>query len=325
MNNFKKIGLTALAGSLVATTSAMAGSLSASGSASMGLTNVTSSQATTDSNAVTAGNGWTMANSVTFAGSGDLDNGMSISVSFEIDHGAAAGTGPMDSHSLTLGMNEMGTLTFAGHGGSTVMGAWDDKTPTASDEAWDVNDNNAAAADDGGGDNSFWYTNTIADSINVYASYTNQSAALGAESYSDIGISYTGVEGLTIAYGEGENKQTAGSYDEQSTTWITYAYGPLTVGYQTSDSDVEGGVSSDADSVAYSASYAVSDDLSVSYSMHEFEYGNTSLSDQESSGFSASYTMGSISITAALNQTDNVAGESGADEEGYNVNFAFAF
>ena len=59
--------------------------------------------------------------------------------------------------------------------------------------------------------------------------------------------------------------------------------------------------------------------------MHEFEYGNTSLSDQESSGFSASYTMGSISITAALNQTDNVAGESGADEEGYNVNFAFAF
>ena len=325
MNNFKKIGLTALAGSLVATTSAMAGSLSATGSASMGLTNVTSSQATTDSNAVTAGNGWTMANSVTFAGSGDLDNGMSISVSFEIDHGAAAGTGPMDSHSLTLGMNEMGTLTFSGHGGSTVMGAWDDKTPTASEEAWDVNDNNAAAADDGGGDNSFWYTNTIADSINVYASYTNQSAALGAESYSDIGISYTGVEGLTIAYGEGENKQTAGSYDEQSTTWITYAYGPLTVGYQTSDSDVEGGVTSDADSVAYSASYAVSDDLSVSYSMHEFEYGNTSLSDQESSGFSASYTMGSISITAALNQTDNVAGESGADEEGYNVNFAFAF
>ena len=201
MNNFKKIGLTALAGSLVATTSAMAGSLSASGSASMGLTNVTSSQATTDSNAVTAGNGWSMANSVTFAGSGDLDNGMSISVSFEIDHGAAAGTGPMDSHSLTLGMNEMGTLTFAGHGGSTVMGAWDDKTPNAFEEAWDVVDNNGAAADDGGGNNSFWYTNTVADSINVYASYTNQYAAQGAESYSDFGVSYTGIEGLTIGYG----------------------------------------------------------------------------------------------------------------------------
>ena len=55
MNNLKKIGLTALAGSLVATTSAMAGSLSATGSASMGLTNVTQSQGTTDSLSNTSG------------------------------------------------------------------------------------------------------------------------------------------------------------------------------------------------------------------------------------------------------------------------------
>tara|TARA_Y100000590_G_scaffold465230_1_gene636938 strand:+ start:949 stop:1926 length:978 start_codon:yes stop_codon:yes gene_type:complete len=325
MNNLKKIGLTALAGSLVATTSAMAGSLSASGSASVGLTNVTQSQGTTDSLTGVQGNGFSMGNSVTFAGSGDLDNGMSISVSFELDAGAADGTKtPFDSHSLTLGMNEMGSLTFAGHGGSTVMGAWDDKTPNALEEAWDVVDNNAAAADDGGANNSFWYTNTFADSINVYASYVNQASGM-AESYSDWGVSYTGVEGLTVGYAEGENKQTAGSYDEQSTTFITYAYGALTVGYQVSDSDVEGGATSDAEALAYSASYAISDDLSVSYSVHEFEYGNTSLTDQESSGISASYTMGSISVSGAMNQTDNVAGESGADEEGYYVTMAFTF
>jgi len=249
---------------------------------------------------------------------------MTISVSFEIDQGAADGTGPMDSHSLTIGMNEMGSLTFAGHGGSTVMSAWDDKTPNALEEAWDVGDNNAAAADDGGGNNSFWYTNTFADSINLYASYTNQSAGM-AESYSDIGISYTGIEGLTVGYAEGENKQTASAYDEQSTMFMTYAYGPVTVGYQTAESDVQGGATSDADSLAYSASYAVSDDLSISYSVHEFEYGNTSLVDQESSGVSASYTMGSISLSAALNQTDNVAGESATDEEGYYITMAFTF
>ena len=148
MNKLTKIGLTALAGSLVATSS-MAGSLSATGAASMGLTNVSGTQTTQSLNAPLGGNGWSMGNSVTFAGSGDLDNGMTVSVSFELDNGAANGTtSPFDSHSLTLGMNEMGTLTFAGHGGSTVMGAWDDKTPTASEEAWDVNDNNAAAADD---------------------------------------------------------------------------------------------------------------------------------------------------------------------------------
>ena len=39
MNNFKKIGLTALAGSLVVT-SAFAGELTASGSASMGVANI---------------------------------------------------------------------------------------------------------------------------------------------------------------------------------------------------------------------------------------------------------------------------------------------
>ena len=323
MNKLTKIGLTALAGSLVATSS-MAGSLSATGAASMGLTNVSGTQTTQSANAPLGGNGWSMGNSVTFAGSGDLDNGMSISVSFEIDQGAADGSGPMDSHSLTLGMNEMGSLTFAGHGGSTVMGAWDDKTPNALEEAWDVGDNNAAAADDGGGNNSFWYTNTFADSINIYASYTNQSSGM-AESYSDIGVSYTGVEGLTIGYGEGENKQTAAAYDEQSTMWATYAYGPVTVGYQASESDVQGGSTSDADALAYSASYAVSDDLSISYSVHEFEYGNTSLVDQESTGISASYTMGSISLSAALNTTDNVGGESATDEEGYYITMAFTF
>ena len=323
MNKLTKIGLTALAGSLVATSS-MAGSLSATGAASMGLTNVSGTQTTGSANAPLGGNGWSMGNSVTFAGSGDLDNGMSISVSFEIDHGAAAGSGPMDSHSLTLGMNEMGTLTFAGHGGSTVMGAWDDKTPNALEEAWDVGDNNAAAADDGGSDNSFWYTNTFADSINIYASYTNQASGM-AESYSDIGVSYTGVEGLTIGYAEGENKQTAAAYDDQQTMFMTYAYGPVTVGYQASESDVQGGSTSDADALAYSASYAVSDDLSISYSVHEFEYGNTSLVDQESTGISASYTMGSISLSAALNTTDNVAGESASDEEGYYITMAFTF
>ena len=325
MNKITKLGLTALAGSLAVASAANAGSYSASGSASIGLTSVSGSQASYDANAVTSGNGWSMGNSVTFAGSGDLDNGMTLSMSFELDQGAPDGNGPFDSHSLKLGMNEMGTLTFAGHGGSTVMSNWDDKTPTASEEAWDVGDNNAAAADDGGGNNSFFYSNTFADSVNVYASYTNQYAALGNESYSDWGVSYTGVEGLTVAYAEGENKQTAGSYDEQNTMWMTYAYGPVTVGYQVSESDVQGGNNSDADATAYSASYAVNDDLSISYSVHEFEYGNTALVDQESSGISASYTMGSISMTAAFNQTDNVAGETGADEEGYYISMAFAF
>ncbi len=73
--NIKKIGLTALAGSLVAT-SAFAGSLSVSGGASFEVQHV-------NGGAANAGKAWSMGNSVTFTGSGELDNGLTASVSFE--------------------------------------------------------------------------------------------------------------------------------------------------------------------------------------------------------------------------------------------------
>ena len=73
MNNFKKIGLTALAGSLVVT-SAFAGELTASGSASMGVANITGTA--DDGN----GKNFTMGNSVYLAGGGELDNGMTVCI-----------------------------------------------------------------------------------------------------------------------------------------------------------------------------------------------------------------------------------------------------
>ena len=324
MNNIKKIGLTALAGSLVAS-SAMAAAVTASGSSSIGLTQVSGTQTTQSTNAPLGGNGFSMGNSVTFSGSGEMDNGMTVSISFELDAGAADGTkSPFDSHSIKVDTNGLGTITFAGHGGSTVMDNWDDMTPNAFEEVWDVTDNNGAATNDGGGNNSFFYSNSLDMGVNVYASYTNQSAGM-VESYQDWGVSYTGIDGLTIGYAEGENKQTAAAFDEQSTMFLKYAYGPVTVGYQTAESDVQGGATSDADTLIYGISYAVNDDLSVSYGVHEYEYGDTSAVDQESSGVSISYTMGSISISGAMNETDNVGGESATQEDGYYVTMGFSF
>ena len=80
MNNFKKIGLTALAGSLVVT-SAFAGELTASGSASMGYSSISG---TADDG---RGKNITMGNSVYLAGSGEMDNGLTVSMSFELDNG----------------------------------------------------------------------------------------------------------------------------------------------------------------------------------------------------------------------------------------------
>ena len=74
MNKFKKIGLTALAGSLVAV-SAQAGELSVSGGV-----NVTLKSGTASSTTNTSGRGIGTDKDVAFSGSGELDNGISFSV-----------------------------------------------------------------------------------------------------------------------------------------------------------------------------------------------------------------------------------------------------
>merc|ERR1711991_267780 len=99
---------------------------SASGTASMALKNDSNTQ---------AGKSWTMGNSVILSGGGELDNGINVSLSFELDSGVdtGTGTGPFDSHSLTLSSDGLGTLVFAGHGGSSAQGAID---TTSAGDLW---------------------------------------------------------------------------------------------------------------------------------------------------------------------------------------------
>ena len=124
MNNFKKIGLSALAGSLVAV-SAHAAEISMSGGASV---------------AVTSGDdkgksSYYQNDSITFTVAGETDGGLSITTKLELDGGANASSS-FDNRSLAIGHDTLGTVTFSGHGGDSVLSGWDDKTPTAYEEAW---------------------------------------------------------------------------------------------------------------------------------------------------------------------------------------------
>ena len=136
MNKYKKIGLTALAGSLVAG-SVSAAEMTASGSATMSF-----SGGDEKSN---HGNGWTMADSVTFSASGDV-NDIGVTLSIELDGDAqsekvnpaaasatATSSNVVDSHSISLDFGDAGTLVFAGHGGDGFMSENDDVMPTASE------------------------------------------------------------------------------------------------------------------------------------------------------------------------------------------------
>ena len=84
MNNFKKIGMTALAASLVST-SVFAGEMTVTGSASMAAEGFSST-------GMDSGTAFTMGNQLTFSGSGELDNGMTVSLSFVLDQGDDATT-----------------------------------------------------------------------------------------------------------------------------------------------------------------------------------------------------------------------------------------
>ena len=320
MNNFKKIGLSALAGSLVAF-SAHAGELSVSGSASL-----TMSDSDTNGTAI-SGNQFTMGDSITFSGSGEMDNGMTISVSYELDGDAADGSNQLDSHSMTLDTNGMGTITFAGHGGSSAMSAIDDVTPNAYEESWDA----VAGADTGtlvggsSGNNMFTYTSPSFSGATITMAYLNASDAVTDVSYSDFAIAYSPemVDGLTVGYGQGDTEETTGTEIEHTAMYVKYTYGSVTVGYQENEADGPA-TSNDIDFEAFGISYAVSDNLTIAYNQSESKVASDTVA-QEASGISASFTSGGMTIAGVMNDVDNVSGVDSNDTEGYELNLSFAF
>ena len=320
MNNFKKIGLSALAGSLVAF-SAQAGTLTATGSASLTMADA-DVKGTTHS-----GNQYTMGDSITLTGSGEMDNGMTISVSFEIDNDDTGGGNVYDSHSMTLDTNGMGTITFAGHGGSSAMSALDDVTPNAYEESWDA----VTGADTGtrvngsSGDNMFTYTSPTISGATVTMAYLNASDAVTDVSYTDfaIAVSPEMVDGLTIGYGQGDTEETTGTKLDDTAMYVKYTYGSMTVGYQENERSAAAAANA-VDFEAFGISYAVSDNLTVAYSMSESKKGSDA-DVQEASGISASFTSGGMTIAGVMNDVDNVAFDADNDTEGYELNLSFAF
>ena len=314
MNKYGKIGLTALAGSLVAG-SVSAAELGVSGGASLTFSGGDEHK--------TQGQGWTMGDSVTFSASGDV-NDIGVTLSLELDGDAADGTNQLDSQSITFDLGDAGTLIFAGHGGSSAMSAVDDVTPTAYEEPWDVVTGADADVIGGhSGNNMFTYKYSHDSGINVTLAYVNAADAVSDVSYSDIGISYTGMEGLTVGYAQGDVEQTTNTKSDEHTMYAKYATGPITVGVQTSEKDVDGGATNDTESSGFGISYQVSDDFTVSFGTHNIEYNSGD--DQESTGVSASYTMGSLTIAAGFNNVDNIANTATDDREAYEVGLTFAF
>jgi len=318
MNNLKKIGLSALAGSLVAV-SANAADITMTGAANIYMTDGSKSGKTTFSND----------DHITFSGTSELDNGYEVTFSMQLD-GDEADNGVIDNNSISVNTNGMGTFVWAGHGGSSAMSMMDDKTPNAYEEAWDGLDSSSTAVviNGHGANDMLTYTSeSYGGAVFTVAFVPGEAsgAKKNESTYVDYGVTITpeAVEGLSLGMAMGTTEITGGTEVDESTMYATYAWNGFTVGYQSSEYDAPTSTASD-DSTAFGISYAVNDDLSISYNEHTVDVGS-SATDQESDGVSVSYTMGGITIAGHKNEMSAVNGVSGTDDEGYEVMLSFAF
>jgi outer membrane protein OmpU len=332
MNNFKKIGMTALAASLVST-SVFAGELAVSGSASVNWENYSG-------NAVSSTKSFSMGNQITFSGSGELDNGMTVALSFTLDEGdnvdasSAVTSSIFDGHSVTISSDALGTLKFHGEGGDSAQNAVGD---TAAGNIWDNFDGRVTGAaklsESGMSTNSFHYTlPTLMDGVAVSASYSPNKGQ--DESDTAYAIVYTGVEGLTLSYGAGSsdgdaagaNAGTAANADTVSMK-ASYAIGSFTLAYSDHDHDSNTDTS-DQTASSWKVSYTVSDAVSVSYATDSIDSAGTAdTSDAEYTKIVASHTSGGMTVSANYQEATEMSYTTAAneDEEYYGLSLSFAF
>ena len=339
MKNWKNTGLTALAGSLVAT-SAFAGAMTVSGTANLTYTANTGLQdtvAASDAETGNDGSRWGINKTLSFSGSGELDNGWTISVSQSLAAATTTGVG------ITLDMGDMGSLNFEADTGARGIGKIKDMMPTADEDVGngiDIDGTGTAGGLSGsvsGGSKGFHYSKTVSDMVEIGVGYAAKSAAGSAQggvSGSGAGASNVSgfikldpMDGLEVGFGVGEAKTaTAGDNsltDDHQTVYATYVYGPMTFGYQLSNVDTTGSTADD-EQTRWGVLYAINDEMSISYQAHENDDSTNSV-DEEATGISASYTSGGMTFKIHRNDADDVSNTASNESEHTEVGVTFAF
>jgi outer membrane protein OmpU len=330
MNNFKKIGLTALAGSLV-TISAQAAEMTVSGATLLTYTSEDKSEVT--------GNPMGMKTNLSFKASGEV-NGYSVSY-MQTSKDQFAG---MSSARLSVDMGDMGTIAFD-QGSGSGLATIDDKTPTAAEEVWDGLDvttsGRVGAAGSSGVIN---YVGTF-DGVTLNTAFRKGSGTKNSDGASsavgqgafDFALttdgSVVGVDGLALGLGYGEQFQdsTTSTYGdiEHMTVFANYAVGPATLGYQVSHIAGEKHGTDDQDATRWGIAVNVNENLSVSYGEAKTTFkgglGATKDVDEEIDGIAIAYTMGSMKIAGNMNDGTGMGGVATAEDSMTEIAVSFAF
>ncbi len=322
MDKFKKIGLSALAGTLATLSAAQAGSLAVSGSAEI-------SYVQRDSNEVT-GNPLGMNKNIGFDGSGELDNGWTVSISHDLTD-----AGAWSSSALTIGMGSLGTLIFDQSAGKDMGSALDNVVPQAFEEADAGMDTglkvSGSAIDD---DGAITYKLPVFSGLQLGGSYQPRSgAASNADGATNEGSGKKGwefaadwspemVPGLRVGgvIGQCEDCKAANKDLDEETFFATYAYGPLSIGYQVAEVD-DGTIKYDTD--VYGVSFNINDALSVSYQYGETD-GYAAGVTAKFEGISAAYNIGPMAIKFTDNSGKSMNGTTN-DDDNREINLSMSF
>jgi len=283
MKNITKLGLTALAGSLVAST-AFAGTLDVTGSSKI-------TYASQHDNEVT-GNPFSMSVGVGFAGSGDLDNGTTMSYTLTSDNLA------FSSSNIKLDMGDSGSIHFGNASSVAGQKKYADVVPTAGEQVYDdVDATDNGIADNVSNANMLGYNGSFGG-LTISLGWAKDSAGSDtswAAEYPDL------IEGMTIGFSMGDD----GNSSDDTSAWIKYTSGAITAAFQRSQVDFVASGTNDQESNHVGISFAMNDNLTVSAGRQEVDLGAGKV-DETSQGVAASYTMGSMTLAAHANTTDDV-------------------
>ena len=361
MNNIKKIGLTALAGSLVTLGSAAAGEMSVSGAINTTLKfgkgggNTSRSIGSDRDFAVT--------------GSGELDNGTTFSMT-----STSNDTFGLSSSTTTITTPSLGSFMI-GTGTGGLSGKYDEEVPTAYEQVSDGKDTVSNKVGDFMDNNHISYTSPTFEmmgaSITAHAEYSPQASdgAVndgGSVTYSEsvgegkaLGVTI-GYEGLTLGFYGAERDRTVpqvasatGMYetDEFNGVWYAkYSMGPVSIGY--SEFYLDGGVTSGVQTTnaavthrtggglfsgeQMSIAFNVNDNMSISYTTSDETYDSqddakTATTDDDDvtesiDAIQIAYSMGGMSIKAYNMEVTNPSqDDNAADQSVTEIALGFAF
>ena len=256
----------------------------------------------------------------------ELDNGMTLSGGFQSEDGA------VDSSSIKL---SSGAVSFE-VGADTGQHIHSNINPRVDDNPFDAislsgNDGmNAYQVHDKQHVGLAFKTDMGSVALNYApgnSSITASDGSTASAGGSGTEISFKGslgVDGLTVLLGQEtisadtNGQVTAATAEEvEKVAGFKYGQGAWAVGYthRTFDDGTTSAIENSIDTVtAISATYAISDSLSIGYENLTGEFESSALKDEESDAITVGYNLGGLGVSVMYVESDNIAGGNTAQD-----------